>query len=362
MKLIYLTVLLMLITICFARIDLSLKNEVEHSIKLGLNYLSGQQEEDGSWQHYPAITALVTTAMLRSNPGIDYNFEPVAKALKFLAANQKEDGSISAGELPNYNTAICIITFKEAGDPQYKDLIIKAEKYLLNVQLDEGEGFTPDSTYYGGIGYDGSDNRPDMSNMQWVSEAFQQMDKETDIEKKEKDPNEKEKKLFYKKALTFLGRCQNLDEYNPESYSANDGGFIYEVGKSKAEGTLSYGTMTYVGLKSLIYAGLSKDDQRVKAAYNWLRGNFRVDEVPGIGKQGLFYYYTTIARTLYVYGEDVIIDTNNIKHNWRNELANQLISIQDAEGWWQNDVNRWWENNKVLVTAYSVLALEEILK
>ncbi|HRW97635.1 MAG TPA: hypothetical protein P5104_08910, partial [Bacteroidales bacterium] len=41
-----------------SKIDLSLAKEIDHSIKIGLKWLCDQQEEDGSWQHYPAISAL----------------------------------------------------------------------------------------------------------------------------------------------------------------------------------------------------------------------------------------------------------------------------------------------------------------
>lgn len=346
---------------CFGQLDLSTQNEIEYSIKTGLNWLVMQQEEDGSWQHYPAITALAVIAILRCNQGLTADFEPVAEGLHFISECKQLDGSISIGDLPNYNTSICLTALKEARDEQYADLIDKAEKYLLNIQLDEGEGLTPDSLYYGGIGYDGSDNRPDLSNMQWVIESLIERQME-DIEKKEEKINNQEaKELFYEKALVFLERCQNYQEFNPEEYSENDGGFMYEAGKSKAGGVTSYGSMTYIGLKSMIYARLERDDPRVKAAYDWIKGNYSIESTPKMGNQGLFYYYQTMAKALRVYGEDIIIDKTGVSHNWRQELASQLISIQNEEGWWQNENGRWRENNQILVTAYSILALEDVL-
>jgi squalene-hopene/tetraprenyl-beta-curcumene cyclase len=271
------------------------------------------------------------------------------------------DGSIHVGDLPNYNTSICLLAFKTADDPQYEQLILAAEEFLLGVQLDEGEGFSPDSLYYGGIGYDGSDNRPDLSNMNWVMESLKH-NREREIEKSVADPNKETKKLFYEKALVFLSRCQNLEAYNPEGYAVNDGGFIYEAGKSKAGGTKSYGSMTYIGLKSMIYADLSKEDPRVQAAYNWIRENYRIEATPFMGNQGLFYYYQVMAKSLHAYGDDILVDKEGIRHNWRQELAGQLIKIQNEEGWWQNENGRWRENNKILVTIYCILSLEEILK
>ena len=39
--------------------------------------------------------------------------------------------------------------------------------------------------------------------------------------------------------------------------------------------------MTYAGLKSFLYAGVSKDDPRVKAAVEWVRKHYTVTENPG---------------------------------------------------------------------------------
>ncbi len=83
---------------------------------------------------------------------------------------------------------------------------------------------------------------------------------------------------------------------------------------------------------------------------------------PEMGEQGLFYYYHTMGKALEAYGDDFIIDSTGVKRNWRKEMLEKLISIQDGEGFWQNKNNRWWENKKELVTAYTILAIEHTLK
>jgi len=87
------------------------------------------------------------------------------------------------------------------------------------------------------------------------------------------------------KALVFISRCQNLEtEHNTTKFASkiNDGGFYYTVaagGESKAGetaggGLRSYASMTYAGLKSMIYAGVDKDDPRVKAAMKWIQKHY----------------------------------------------------------------------------------------
>jgi squalene-hopene/tetraprenyl-beta-curcumene cyclase len=85
-----------------------------------------------------------------------------------------------------------------------------------------------------------------------------------------------------------------------------------------------------------------------------------VETTPLMGTQGLYYYYQTMAKSLNVFGEESITDRQDVVHQWRYDLANQLLKVQSTEGFWLNENGRWWENNPVLVTAYSILALEEI--
>ena len=361
-KIILLLIVTILLSVLSADVDLSLAKEIDHSLNRGLLWLEKQQEDDGSWNHYPAITSLCLLSILRSYPEVTADYEPVRKGLEFISKCVTLDGSIQVGDLPNYNTALSLLALKEADPVTYKDVIIKAEQYLMGNQLTETRNFNPDSLYYGGMGYDGSDNRPDMSNFQWTAESLVYVKNQNAAQEINavEDPNAEAKSLFFQKALTFLGRCQNLSAYNPESYSTDDGGFIYEVGKSKIGDTRSYGTMTYAGLKSMLYAKLHKDDPRIEAAYNWLRENYRVDETAKMGNQGLYYYWLTMARALTVYNNDEFTDASGVTHNWRKELASEIIKVQNTEGWWINENARWWENNPVLVTAYALLALEEI--
>ena len=115
--------------------------------------------------------------------------------------------------------------------------------------------------------------------------------------------------------------------------------------------------MTYAGLKSLLYAGVGKEDIRVQAAMDWIRRNYDLTTNPGMGQQGLYYYYHVFAKTLEASGEDQVVDADDQTHDWRKDLIQQLTQKQRTDGSWTNEADRWYEGDPNLVTAYALLAL-----
>ena len=322
-----------------------------------VQFLEVTQAADGSWTNSDAvgITGLVTSSLLSSGKSVD---DPmVKKGLDFLVGKQQPSGGIHSptSRHQNYETCIAILALSEANkDDRYTETIKKAELFLRDLQWDEGEGVESSDGAYGGGGYD-SKQRPDMSNTQFLIEALKKAGVGPD------DP-------AMQKALVFVSRAQNLEsKHNTLDYAGkvNDGGFIYtpaKGGESKAGTTAngghqSYGSITYAGLKSMIYAGLTKDDERVKAATTWLRKHYTLDENPGMGKQGLFYYYHTMAKTMSVLDEPQFEDDKGVNHDWKKDLSTRLASLQQKNGSWINEADRWYEGDPNLVTAYCLIAL-----
>jgi squalene-hopene/tetraprenyl-beta-curcumene cyclase len=359
-------------------VELSVRNEALQSMKLGLEWLRTHQAPDGSWgRGYPAITALAVTAFLRSPlPEQPLDRVTSGKALQFILSQQRPDGGMypeSPPQMQAYNTSICLMALVAAEDTAYAESIRRARRFLIALQADESHGYGPDSIYYGGIGY-GGDGRPDLSNLQWslealkVSQDYAPRGEATMSPVDESAPtgsnaiaHESGQGLFWDKAILFLQRCQNLDDSNDRDWAGADGGFVYNPSESKAGGYTSYGSMTYAGMKSFIHAGVTKDDPRVRAAFEWCSRNYTLDVNPEMGLQGLYYYFHTLSKALNAHGSDVIVDAGGARHRWREDLIAKLASLQKADGFWQNEVARWWENNPDLVTSYCVLALEEAL-
>jgi squalene-hopene/tetraprenyl-beta-curcumene cyclase len=173
------------------------------------------------------------------------------------------------------------------------------------------------------------------------------------------------------KALIFMSRCQNLpSEHNTAKFtqvvsSDDHGGFIYspvgegetKAGKTPEGGLRSYASMTYAGLKSMLHAGLSKDDLRVKAALDWISRHYDLRTNPGMGPQGLYYYYHVFAKTLATADMSEVTDADGKVHNWRSDLISTLAQLQADDGSWTNSSDRWYEGDPNLVTSYALLAL-----
>jgi squalene-hopene/tetraprenyl-beta-curcumene cyclase len=175
--------------------------------------------------------------------------------------------------------------------------------------------------------------------------------------------------------MIFVSRCQMLGNTNDQVFAAEsvDGGFVYTPangGESKAGTDLvdgkprlrSYGSMTYAGFKSMLYAGLERDDVRVKRAVDWIRRHYTLDHNPNMpdaqSKQGLYYFYHVLSRAMSAWGEESIVDADGLPHRWRRELCEEILSLQRKDGSWVNEEDRWYEGNPHLVTAYALLALQ----
>ena len=371
--LVYLPILLIFLLPAYAEKKnqyLSLKLEVERAIKLGNRYLLKNANEDGSWsdQEHPALTALALTALQRSPH--DYSDEDevaIQKGYQWLITQQKEDGGIYTEGLATYNTATSIMAMLASDNTDYHKKILNARAFLIGQQTDWGKAGETDNEFDGGIGYGGTYKHSDMSNTHLALEAIYHS-KRLALDTETTQPT-----LDWDSALQFISRCQNLQETNDQSWASNDvqekGGFVYFPGDSKAgkkklkdETTAlrSYGSMSYAGLLSLVFADLPSDDPRVSSALHWLAENFTVQENPGMKHQGLYYYYQAMAKCLAASGHHVLEKVDGTKIDWRSELGAQLVSAQKGDGSWINETSRWWENDPILVTAYAVLALEQL--
>jgi squalene-hopene/tetraprenyl-beta-curcumene cyclase len=329
------------------------------------DYLKKSQNEDGSWSTAPnnsGVTGIVVTGLVRC--GLKAEDAPVANGVKFIEGlvNQKAGhiaGKDENAALANYKTSINVMALTAANSDKYKAVVGNATKYLRECQWDESRGKKDDSDFYGGAGYAGDKSRPDLSNTAFFLEALKTAGVSKD------DP-------AFKKALVFVSRCQNFEsEYNKAPWAAknNDGSFVY-TGANGGENRISadtktdlrgYGSMTYAGIKSMIYCGVGKDDPRMKKALEWIAKNYTLDSNAGMpaenSQRGLYYYYHTFAKCMDALGEETFTDAKGVKHEWRADLLAALVKRQKDDGSWVNGSNNWMENDPKLDTGYALMAL-----
>jgi squalene-hopene/tetraprenyl-beta-curcumene cyclase len=320
------------------------------------------QADDGSFSanQGPAVTALITAAVLRHGRSPE---DPlVARAIKYVEKFVHPDGGIYEGAYNrNYETCIAMVMFQEANrNGRYDALLKQAEDYVKANQwgpthVKEREIPVSD-VKFGGAGYGRTNDRPDLSNTSFFLDALKAVGNDYNSE-------------AIQRALVFVSRCQNLegpDNTTPFAAKINDGGFYYTPaanGNSQAGideqtgGLRSYASMTYAGLKSMIYAGLTPNDDRVKAAITWLKKHYDLSSNPGLGNQGLYYYYMTFAKALAALRQDKFTDDKGAEHDWRKELIDTLAARQRPDGAWVNENSKWLEGDANLATGYALLAL-----
>lgn len=370
-------------------VDAAHEAKAQAVIGKAIAYLKKEQATDGSWSKEmgPAVTGMILAGMTRHEtlPAED---KAVAKGLAFLLSKQHEDGGIYDQILKNYNTSISLMALGPLrdSDPKIAEAVSKAQAFLKDLQWVEGKT-DPDGKpidekhrWFGGQGY-GKKGRPDLSNTATMIAGLR--DSGLDC----KDP-------AYIRAMQFITRMQGTEQ-NPEFSDKIEpgGGFIYAPSLTKekigeletksetyidAQGRSrlrTYGSMTYAGFMSYLYAQLDRDDPRVLDAVKWLREKYTLEENPGVGAQGYYYYLHMMARGLdaWTRGEPrgVTVDEPNTmfeladgkKIDWANELIDKLASLQKEDGSFVNEkASRWSEGNPHLATAYALLAIQHARK
>lgn len=352
------------------------RQEVRAAIERGLVFLQRAQNSNGWWStpDQPAVTALALTAM---------NLEPTQRfqrsrtsemnrGFDYLLSCVRPDGSIQKVGLANYNTSLSLLALTSAADTNFLPVILKAREFLASTQIDRGVKGTNDTPFDGGVGYGSKYDHSDMNNTLVAIEAMRAS--EAVLLKDLPSTAMPVADLDWKAAVRFLENCQNLPGTNTSERVSTDpkdrGGFFYYPGHSMAGAVTnsqtgrvalrSYGSMSYGGLLSFIYAKLGSDDPRVVAVKNWLRSNYTLEENPGMGQQGYFYYLYLLTKALTAAGEDRLPQATGADVLWRDAVAGRLLQLQRPDGSWVNPEPRWWEADPVLVTSYAVMALELI--
>ena len=337
-----------------------LTQEVKASVEKGLAWLKSRQKPNGAWsdEGMPALTALPLWSFAAY--GADAKVKEVDQAIAFLLAKQQPDGGIyvpvpgrKGGGLGNYNTSICVAALYATGSREVMPAVLKGRRYIAASQ------HVGDDVHAGGFGYDKETDRrySDLNNTHFSMDAMRRTQGSEDS----RPAGERRADINWDAALAYVLQMQNAE-------GETAGGFAYNTQDPKggvqtnASGRVmlrAYGSMSYAGLLALIHVHLEKNDPRVRSVVDYGSRFWSLEENPGQGQQGLFFYFNIMARALSAAGLDALP-----KHaaegeiRWRDEVVRKVISLQKPDGSWVNENNRWWENDPVLATSYALLALE----
>jgi hypothetical protein len=373
--------LLLLSTATVAPAAHSPTGDAERLITGGQLWLLAQQRDDGAFvpgqQFTLGITALAVHALCTPPLAIPADDPRIRRALEHLRTYRQPDGGFYRPDegLGGYGTSLTLMALAAAGehDPA---AIAQAQQYLFGIQNRD-----PASVCLGGIGHGPEGpGQEDLHNTATAIVALRTSGVPASDER-------------LQLALRFVEACQNRShhvrapggvEEHPQRqrpWITGDGGGVYSPTESKAGGDWnprpkpgeptyrlhSYGSMTHALIESYLALDLASDDERVRAAFAWVRTNYGFEANPGMpddtAGDGLFYFYGVSAKTFDLVSQQPFTLPDGRTADWRIDLLQAIrlrAQVTDGMVYWRNPSPRWGEGIPHLVTAYTVQALKRL--
>lgn len=373
------------------RSDAELIARIDASLAKAGAWLVDHQSPDGAWRSEvygmfrdgQTLTPYVMNCLFFLPQAGDETAASYRRGVDYLAGLVGDDGQIDlAGDqllFPVY-TAASASRAVALQDRTARNL--RAQQAWLAVvrrrQLDESLGWAPDDPEYGGWGF--SLRRPQKPAPGQLRERFFESNLSATIfalaalRSARMAPDDP----AYRRALIFVGRCQNFAE-NPDRTDPryDDGGFVFLPGdpvQNKAGiagedrfGRVrfhSYGTMTADGARALLACGLPPDHPRVVAAREWLKTHFSAEHNPGtfeperaILQDATYYYWVwAVSHALMALGVDEL-DGPSGRVDWARALAEEVLRRQETGGIWRNLYTDAREDDPMVSTPWAAASL-----
>lgn len=308
-----------------------------------------------------ATTALVARALVSWGPGLPATGRPLRDAaLSWLSAG------LSAGPLglsgpapdyPVYATALGLVALQRAGAGQGLEA---ATAWLRAQQLLEGWEAHP---AWGGFVLGRAPGQPAPApphpghvDLSMTRRALQALAASSPPD----DPA-----LAAGLAFTLACRAAPSPDggrgfvYSPAELALNKGALAEGVDQAQTPADQKgYGSATADGLLALLACGRDAADPDAQAAQAWIQAHHQPDRNPGLedapiaayGPAMRFYYRATVA-------ESAAALSTTLSAPARQGLLAAILAEQRADGRWQGELALQKEDDPVIATALSILAL-----
>jgi hypothetical protein len=280
-----------------ALLDSKLRDEVKASVDLGINYLRWKIGPSGSLDGDLAATAMAVRVFAESHRKYNEDDGPfMRQPLAFVRGKAGPDGAFASGPRAIRDTALALLALNAVHVEADRPLIERAQTFLTSAVERHGASIDP-------------------LDAALVLEALDPLDPA--------------------RGLPVWGQLVSRAAVAPES-----------------------GAVAAASLHGLLLARVDRADPRVTAIAAWIRDHYTLGANPPLGDRERYRYYYGMVNALGAYGRRTFADASGAEHDWRTDLARQLISLQQFDGFWVNGDAHGGEDNRSVATALALHALE----
>lgn len=326
-------------------LDARQREAVDRAIERACDWIRTRQREDGSFECSssevcPVAVGALALWALASASEREADLDAAARASRFLLLHAQPDGGVydAARGLHVYTSGVAARALEAFAARRPSEEIDLAWRRAALFAYREG---IPESA---------ADESPEagLGSAAGGEEARRILDSRADLSEEQR------------RALEFLARARG--EGTPRA-------LLRTRRPDWAPPDASIGDFTYEDVLPIVYRELSPEQQLALRARNAIRASYTLQRNPDLtrrfgptgfqqGQQGIYYYYLLVTRTLSTFGSPVLELQSGERRDWVRELSARLLSLQLEDGRWENGADRWWESEPLVVTAYSVLALD----
>jgi squalene-hopene/tetraprenyl-beta-curcumene cyclase len=345
--------------------DISFRNEVQHAIDRGLEFLLTAQYTNGGWlvPDSPVVTALVLVALVGdpshrhlTNAG---PMSPVNRGFRFLEEQHGDD--VETNLAPHAPSATALRTFAVLSAGRSVDRpALYATRHLLQRALNRWTAL-PCATAPATQGAADADSlqAPDIHDILAVLDALRSLDRVLE----ETPPAPRGYDL--EAVLRLIQGCQqprsSAAPQRQTGAEADRGGFVDARHRAQVAAAPD-GAATCAGVLSYLSVGLQPQDERVQAACGWLRRHFTLDANPGHGREGNYRFLCLLARSSAALGIDRFALPDGRSVDWRQALAMRLLDLQEPDGSWIEGGPSATGTDSIHATAWAVIAMEIVYR